>query len=937
MENIIVRGARQHNLKNIDVEIPRGRLVVITGLSGSGKSSLAFDTLYAEGQRRYVESLSAYARQFLERMDRPDADLIDGLSPAIAIEQRTAGKNPRSTVGTITEIHDYLRVLFARLGQTNCPGCGREIRAMTVQEMVDHILALPEGTRILLMAPLIEQGVGRHQPLFSRLRRDGFVRVRVDGQVLGLDQPVDLEPHQPHTIEVVVDRLEVRAEIRRRLTDSVELSLKVAEGRLRIAALDGAEWDLSERPFCISCNLTLLEPSPQLFSFNSAIGACSACSGLGTTAVFDPELVVPCPDLSLREGAIAPWAHRRSSAFIQRLEVLAKHFHFDTHSPFKDLPQAARQTLLFGSGARAFPFSQEINGRGAVRQQAFEGVIHSLERRWRQELSSAEREHLSAYLSTNVCPACQGARLKPEALAVVIGGSNIHQVSRLDMGDLRAWIDTLYFTPQQRPVADRLLGQIKQRLEFLYQVGLSYLSLDRPAHTLSGGEAQRLRLATQLGSRLVGVLYILDEPSIGLHQRDNQRLLNTLKRLRDLGNTVLLVEHDAETIMAADHVIDMGPGAGVHGGHLVFSGPPDDLLRHHDSLTGQYLSGRLSIQVHSRRRKPTRGYITIEGATANNLADVTAAIPVGLLTCVTGVSGSGKSTLVLDTLSRAAARLLHRAREMPGPYRQIRGLEAFDKVTHIDQSAIGRTPRSNPATYTGIFTQIRSLLSQVPEARGRGYRANRFSFNVKGGRCDACSGEGTIKIEMHFLPDVYVTCDACKGRRFNRDTLEIRYKGANIAEVLDMTVNQALRFFGNVPTIKNKLVTLQEVGLGYLRLGQPATTLSGGEAQRIKLGRELSKRSSGRTLYLLDEPTTGLHFDDIKRLLDVLNRLVDAGNTVVVIEHHLDVIKTADHVIDLGPEGGAEGGKIVGCGTPEEISRIPESHTGRFLRRALQL
>ena len=822
MEKILVRGARQHNLKNIDVDIPRNSLVVITGISGSGKSSLAFDTLYAEGQRRYVESLSSYARQFLERMDRPDVDSIEGLSPAIAIEQKTAGRNPRSTVGTITEIYDYLRVLFARVGQPHCLGCGKKIEAMTIQQMVDRIFTLPENTRILILSPLVWSRKSKPKHLLGRLRREGFVRVRVNGHVLGLDEPIELDPDGNTRIEVVVDRLVVRPDAFRRITDSMELALRTGESRARLAIIDGGDWDFTDQPICHSCNLKMIEPSPQLFSFNSALGACPDCSGLGVS----------------------------------------------------------------------------------IEQQ-------------------------------EVCPTCKGARLRQDSLAVTIEDMNIYQVSSLNIIDLDEWLSRLRFSTQQAPVADRLLSQVRQRLEFLSQVGLSYLSLLRSSTTLSGGEAQRLRLATQIGSRLVGVLYILDEPSIGLHQRDNHRLLATLKTLRNQGNTVLVVEHDAETIMAADHVIDVGPGAGDHGGHLVFSGKPELISKQPDSLTGQYLSGRLTITVPIKRRMPQRGFITIEGASANNLQNITASFPIGLLTCVTGVSGSGKSSLILDTLYRAAAKSLHRARQSPGAHVRLLGLEKIDKVVHLDQGAIGRTPRSNPATYTGVFNQIRNLLAQVPEARARGYKAGRFSFNVKGGRCEACSGQGILKVEMHFLPDVYVTCDQCNGLRFNRDTLEIIYKGKNIWQILEMTLNEALRFFANIPPIKGKLSTLEAVGLGYLKLGQGATTLSGGEAQRVKLSRELSKRSRGRTLYLLDEPTTGLHFDDIKKLLYVLNHLVEMGNTVVVIEHHLDVIKTADFVIDLGPEGGVEGGRIVGTGTPEEIAQIPDSHTGRYLKQVL--
>jgi excinuclease ABC subunit A len=935
MDQIVVVGARQHNLQNITVNIPRNKLVVITGLSGSGKSSLAFDTLYAEGQRRYVESLSSYARQFLEKMDRPEVDLIEGLSPAIAIEQKTAGKNPRSTVGTITEIYDYLRVLFARVGQPHCLGCGEKIQAMTVQQMVDRIIALPHGSRILILAPLQWRGGGKSQRFFSQLRRQGFVRVRINGTVMDLDEPMQLTDKAVVQTEVVVDRLVVRPDGVRRITDSMELALRTADGRAKVAIVDGDEWDFSDQPLCYACNFEMPQLSPQLFSFNHAVGACQDCSGLGLVETFDPELIVPNPALPLGDGAIAPWSQRSSVSFFDHLEVIGQEYGFDLNTSFKELSPGARQLLLYGSGEKKYPLSRKTGGRGRLQEKAFEGVIPYLQRRWRQQPGSKEREQLSAYLAKKPCNTCEGARLRPESLSVTIDGININQVSSLDIADLNVWIEKLRFPSQQIPVAVQLLNQVKKRLKFLSEVGLSYLSLDRASTTLSGGEAQRLRLATQIGANLVGVLYILDEPSIGLHQRDNQRLLNTLKTLRDQGNTVLVVEHDGETIMTADHVIDIGPGAGDLGGHLVFSGEPELLLRQPDSLTGQYLSGGLSISVPKSRRSGARGFITIEGASANNLQDLTISIPLGLFTCVTGVSGSGKSTLVLDTLYPAAAKSLYRAREVPGAHRRIRGLESIDKVVHIDQAAIGRTPRSNPATYTGIFTQIRNLLAQVPEARARGYKASRFSFNVKGGRCEACSGQGILKVEMHFLPDVYVTCDSCKGLRFNRDTLEIIYKGKNINQLLDMTISEAHRFFGNIPLIKDKLATLQAVGLGYLKLGQAATTLSGGEAQRIKLARELSKRSSGRTLYLLDEPTTGLHFDDIKKLLYVLNRLVEAGNTVVVIEHHLDVIKTSDFVIDLGPEGGAEGGRIVGSGTPEEIAKIPESHTGRYLKQVL--
>jgi excinuclease ABC subunit A len=937
MESITIRGARQHNLKHIDLDIPRGGLVVITGPSGSGKSSLAFDTLYAEGQRRYVESLSSYARQFLERMDRPSVESIDGLSPAIAIEQRTAGRNPRSTVGTITEIHDYLRVLFARLGQPHCPRCHRVILAMTVQEMVDHTLGLPEDTRVLLLAPQECPPRGQLHRVFARLRRQGFVRARRDGNVVDLDGAPADTAGPVERIEAVVDRLVLRPGLRQRLTDSFELALKVGDGRARLAIVDGSEWEFSEHPFCHPCDLALPEISPQLFSFNSALGACPTCSGLGAVETFDPDLVIPDPGLSLNQGAIAPWANRRFPPFLARLERLGARYGFGLSTPFRDLSTKARRILLHGSGSSREPVVDRKGRHDEGVEPTFEGVIPSLERQRRRKLERGEPDHLASYLSIKPCPACQGSRLTRHALAVTVGDLNIHEASKLDMSRFRAWLDGLRFSPQHQPVADRLLGQIRQRLEFLARVGLSYLSLQRAGHTLSGGEAQRLRLATQIGARLVGVLYVLDEPSIGLHQRDNERLLETLRHLRDLGNTVLVVEHDAETILAADHVVDMGPGAGDQGGRVIFSGPPAELLRHPNSLTGKYLSGRLRIPKPLAKRSPAQGFIAIEGATANNLADITVRIPVGLFTAVTGVSGSGKSTLILDTLYRAAAQRLYRAREIPGPHRRITGLEAFDRVVHVDQSPIGRTPRSNPATYTGIFSPVRDLFALVPEARARGYAASRFSFNVKGGRCEACGGDGTIKMEMLFLPDVYVTCDACKGSRFNRDTLEITYKGETIADVLAMTVDHACHFFANVPSLKRKLATLQEVGLGYLTLGQAATTLSGGEAQRVKLARELGKRSSGRTLYLFDEPTTGLHFEDIRQLLEVLHRLVDRGSTVVVIEHHPDVIKTADCVIDLGPEGGEAGGRVVGSGTPEEIARLPDSHTGRYLRKVLGL
>ncbi len=908
---------------------------MITGLSGSGKSTLAFDTIYAEGQRRYVESLSAYARQFLEQMDKPDVDFIEGLSPAISIEQKTTSKNPRSTVGTITEIYDYLRVLFARIGEPYCYQCGQRISSQSVQEIVDQLLSLPEGARLQLLAPLVTGRKGEHQRLFDQLKKEGFVRVRVNGEFRELEEEIRLDKKKKHTIEAVVDRLIVKPGLKSRLTDSVELALKLSQGFLRVVGGDGSESLFSERFSCDRCDLSLPELTPQLFSFNNPQGACPTCDGLGTKMYFDPELIVPNPTLSLREGAILPWENRTSLYFQQTLEALMSHYHFDLYTRFKDLPSRIQDVLLHGSGNEIVRFHFEKEGRRHFFERPFEGVIPNLDRRYRETDSAFIREELERFMNVRPCPGCEGARLKKESLAVKISGLNLFQVTRLSVKESQKWFKQLALTPRQAQIARRLLKEILDRLEFLVNVGLDYLTLDRSSATLSGGEGQRIRLATQIGSRLMGVLYILDEPSIGLHQRDNLRLLETLKTLRDLGNTVLVVEHDAETIRAADYVIDMGPGAGEQGGEVVFSGPPEQLVRQAESLTGKYLSGRLRIEIPPARRRGDHGRIQLRGASENNLKNIKVSIPLGVFTCVTGVSGSGKSTLVIDTLYRLMAQRLYRAKERAGKVDRVIGVELIDKVINIDQSPIGRTPRSNPATYTGLFTFIRDLFARTPEARARGYKPGRFSFNVRGGRCPACNGDGLMKIEMHFLPDVYVTCEVCQGSRYNRDTLEIQYKGRDIARVLEMTVDQAVGFFEAIPAVREKLETLSQVGLGYIRLGQAATTLSGGEAQRIKLSRELSKRHTGRTLYILDEPTTGLHFADVQKLLEVLKRLVDLGNTVVVIEHNLDVIKTADYIIDLGPEGGDAGGEVIGCGTPEELAALPQSFTGQFLKQVL--
>lgn len=934
-EYIKIRGARQHNLKDISLDIPRNKLIVITGLSGSGKSSLAFDTIYAEGQRRYVESLSAYARQFLEQMDKPDVDSIEGLSPAVSIEQRSSSRNPRSTVGTVTEIYDYLRVLFARVGRPHCPKCDLEISSQTTQQIVDQIMELEEGTKVQILAPLVEGRKGGHVQLFERLRRDGFTRVKVDGEVRLLDEDIVLEKNNRHMISVVVDRLIIKRDIQRRLTDSMELTLSISEGKAVLDTIGSGEVFFSQRAACPDCGLSIPKLTPQMFSFNNPQGACADCSGLGTKRYLDPDLIVPDPDLSLREGAIAPWSNRHSVYFQQMLDSLCQHYGIDVYSPFGRLPREIQEAFLYGSGKDEVTFYFEKDERRYSYTRPFEGVIPNLERRYHETESYQVRYEIEDYMSIRPCPACKGARLKPISLAVRVGGKAIHEITAMSISKAYKFFQGLRLGPKEERIAQRVLKEIRDRLGFLKSVGVDYLSIDRPSATLSGGEDQRIRLATQIGSGLAGVLYVLDEPSIGLHQRDNLRLLKNLQQLRDLGNTVLVVEHDPETILSADYVIDMGPGAGLKGGHVVFQGTPGELERDKSSLTGQYLSGQRTIPVPQSRRNGNGQAIVIEGARENNLKEVVTQIPLGTFTCVTGVSGSGKSSLINGILYPALCQKLYRSKTKVGPVRAIKGIHYIDKVINIDQSPIGKTPRSNPATYTGAFTHIRELFSMLPESKARGYKPGRFSFNVKGGRCESCKGDGIIKIEMHFLPDVYVKCESCKGLRYNRDTLEIKYKGYTIADVLDMTVNQAFAFFGNIPSIKNKLKTLVDVGLGYIKLGQQATTLSGGEAQRIKLSRELSKRNTGRTLYLLDEPTTGLHYADIQKLLEVLNYLVELKNTVVVIEHNLEVIKTADHIIDLGPEGGDKGGYIVGTGTPEEISGIEGSYTGQFLKMAL--
>ena len=937
MKYIDIRGARTHNLKNLDLSLPRDKLIVFTGLSGSGKSSLAFDTIYAEGQRRYVESLSAYARQFLSMMDKPDVDHIDGLSPAISIEQKSTSHNPRSTVGTVTEIYDYLRLLYARVGTPRCPDHGVTLEAQTVSQMVDQVLDLPEGTRLMLLAPVVQDRKGEHVQLMQDLQAQGFIRARIDGEVYELDDPPKLDLRRKHSIDAVIDRFKVKPDVRVRLAESFETALRMADGVARIAFMEDEKQEellFSDRFACNICGYSLTELEPRLFSFNNPTGACPGCDGLGVKQFFDPARVVVNEDLSLAGGAIRGW-DRRTTYYFQLIQSLAEHYRFDIETPFSEMPEGIRDIILYGSGKERIAFRYaNSHGLEIKRRHRFEGVIPNLERRFHETESSAVRDELARFLNSQPCPQCGGTRLNRAARNVFIKGLSLPDVSNLSVGHARELFAKLELEGWRATIAARIIKEINERLGFLSDVGLDYLSLNRSAETLSGGEAQRIRLASQIGSGLVGVMYILDEPSIGLHQRDNKRLLGTLLHLRDIGNTVIVVEHDEEAILAADHVVDLGPGAGVHGGRVVASGTPDEIKRNAQSLTGQYLSGRRSIAFPERRTQidPER-QLTITGARGNNLKSVDVSLPLGLMTCVTGVSGSGKSTLVNDTLYKAVADELNRSSSRnPSPYDSISGLELIDRVIDISQSPIGRTPRSNPATYSGLFTPIRELFAGTQEARSRGYMPGRFSFNVKGGRCEACQGDGVIKVEMHFLPDIYVPCDVCRGKRYNRETLEIRYKGKNIHDVLEMTVEDALEFFRNVPVVSKKLQTLMDVGLSYIRLGQNATTLSGGEAQRVKLAKELSKRDTGSTLYILDEPTTGLHFHDIEQLLSVLHRLRDKGNTVVVIEHNLDVIKTADWVVDLGPEGGDGGGRVIATGTPEEVADNVDSFTGAYLQ-----
>ena len=941
MDKILVRGARTHNLKNIDLDIPRDKLIVVTGLSGSGKSSLAFDTLYAEGQRRYVESLSTYARQFLSMMEKPEIDHIEGLSPAISIEQKSTSHNPRSTVGTITEIYDYLRLLFARAGEPRCPEHDLPLKAQTISQMVDQVLALPEGSKLMLLAPVVQDRKGEHLHTLSNLRAQGFVRARINGIVVDLDEAPELDKNKKHRIDVVVDRFKVRDDLQQRLAESFETALELTDGIATIDWMDegaGEEIIFSARFACPKCGHSIQELEPRLFSFNNPHGACPSCDGLGVRQYFDPVKVVHDPSLTISEGAIRGW-DRRTLYYFQQLKAVAEHYGFDIDTPFKELSKKHQDAVLKGSGSEAIPF-RYLNDRGDIisKSHPFEGVLNNLERRYRETESEMVREDLAKYLNMQPCPSCNGSRLRKEARHVFIDEQTLPQLTQLPIGAAKAYFEQLVLEGKQGEIAEKILKEIRERLSFLVNVGLDYLSLERSADTLSGGEAQRIRLASQIGAGLVGVMYILDEPSIGLHQRDNERLLNTLVHLRDLGNTVIVVEHDEDAIRSADYIVDIGPGAGVHGGEVVAAGQYDDIIKSERSLTGQYLSGRRAIDIPKERHKADpKKQLKLLGASGNNLQNVDLEIPVGLFTCITGVSGSGKSTLINNTLYPLAATELNKATTLtPAPYTKIDGLNHFDKVIDIDQSPIGRTPRSNPATYTGIFTQIRELFSGTQEARSRGYKPGRFSFNVKGGRCEACQGDGVIKVEMHFLPDIYVPCDVCKGKRYNRETLEVMYKGKNIHEVLDLTVEDALSFFEAIPALARRLQTLVDVGLSYIRLGQAATTLSGGEAQRVKLAKELSKRDTGKTLYILDEPTTGLHFYDIEQLLAVLNRLRDHGNTIVVIEHNLDVVKTADWIVDLGPEGGSGGGKIIAAGTPEQVADTKGSETGRFLKLMLK-
>jgi excinuclease ABC subunit A len=935
--DIVVSGAREHNLKDLHLRLPRNSLIVITGLSGSGKSSLAFDTIYAEGQRRYVESLSAYARQFLGQMDKPDVDSIEGLSPAISIDQKTTSRNPRSTVGTVTEIYDYLRLLWARIGHPHCYNCGRPIEAQSAEQIIDQVMTLPEGTRFMVLAPVVRGRKGEYGKLFEELRAEGFTRVKVDGELRRLEEDIVLDKKFKHDISVVIDRLMMRPDLRKRLADSIETAVARAEGLVDIEDVDGGGvTTYSDRFMCLHCGTSMPELEPRMFSFNSPHGACPRCTGLGSQMEIDPELIVPDPSLSLNDGAILPWSTSASSYYEQMTQAISDKWEVDMDTPWEDLPEDVRDCFLYGTdGDRIYVSYRNRYGRRRSYMTTFEGIVPNLERRYRETDSDWSREKIEEYMTLRPCPECKGARLRPESLAVRVGGIGIDEFTRMSARRAIDWLEQLELSETERQIARLVLREIDERLRFLDNVGVGYLSLDRAAATLSGGEAQRIRLATQIGSSLVGVLYILDEPSIGLHQRDNARLIATLERLRDLGNTVIVVEHDEGTMRAADHIVDLGPGAGEHGGELVAEGTPEHVEGVAESLTGQFLAGAEQIPVPRRRRRPS-GHIEIEGASQHNLRNIDVKLPLGVFCCVTGVSGSGKSTLVNEILYKAVANRLHRAKQRPGAHRRVRGLDEVDKIINIDQSPIGRTPRSNPATYIGLFDHIRELYSRTQEARARGYKPGRFSFNVKGGRCEVCRGDGQIKIEMHFLPDVYVPCEQCHGKRYNRETLEVRFKGRTIADVLDMTVEEAVDFFRHIPKIKRRLQALHDVGLDYIRLGQPATTLSGGEAQRVKLASELCKVATGSTLYILDEPTTGLHFADVQRLLEMLSRLVDQGNTVVVIEHNLDVIKTADRIIDLGPEGGEEGGLVVAKGTPEQVAATDGSYTGSFLSRIVE-
>ncbi|MCY9508921.1 excinuclease ABC subunit UvrA [Paenibacillus larvae] len=936
-DNIVIKGARAHNLKNIDVIIPRDKFVVLTGLSGSGKSSLAFDTIYAEGQRRYVESLSAYARQFLGQMDKPDVDSIEGLSPAISIDQKTTSRNPRSTVGTVTEIYDYLRLLFARIGHPHCPVHGTEITSQTIEQMVDRIMEYPERTKLQILAPIVSGRKGEHTKLFADIQKQGYVRVRVDGEVMDVSDKISLEKNKKHTIEVVVDRIVVKPDIEIRLADSLETALNLAGGRVIVDVIEQEELLFSQNLACPICGFSIDDLAPRMFSFNSPFGACPECDGLGSQMIVDPDLLVPNKNKTIEDGAFETWAGSTSNYYPQFLKAVCTHYNIPTDIPVSELTDEQMKILLYGTGGEKVRFRYE-NDFGVTKDALvpFEGIVRNLERRYRDTYSDGIREHIEGYMSTKPCPKCKGQRLKPETLAVTINGKNIAHATSLSIGEAQKWFESLELSDRELAIARLILKEIRSRLGFLVNVGLDYLTLHRSAGTLSGGEAQRIRLATQIGSSLMGVLYILDEPSIGLHQRDNTRLIQTLEHMRNLGNTLIVVEHDEDTMLAADYIIDIGPGAGIHGGQVVSQGTPEEVMKDEKSLTGQYLSGRKFIAVPAARRKPNGKWIELKGAKENNLRNVNVKVPLGVFTCVTGVSGSGKSTLINEILYKTLARELNGAKTRPGEFKEIKGLEHVDKVIDIDQSPIGRTPRSNPATYTGVFDDIRDVFANTTEAKVRGYKKGRFSFNVKGGRCEACRGDGIIKIEMHFLPDVYVPCEVCKGKRYNRETLEVKYKGMNISDVLDMTIEDACEFFKNIPKIQRKLQTILDVGLGYMKLGQPATTLSGGEAQRVKLASELYRRSTGKTIYILDEPTTGLHIDDIDRLLKVLHRLVENGDTVLVIEHNLDVIKTADYLIDLGPEGGNRGGTIVATGTPEDVVQVEGSYTGQYLSPILE-